>query len=332
MKDINPMKILVAGGAGYIGSVVTRTLIEAGHNVTVLDNLSKGHREAVHPDASLVVGDISDRKLVTEICSNGIDLAMHFAAFIEVGESVKDPAKYYENNVLKTLDYITAVKEAGVDKFVFSSTAAVYGDPETVPITESSALKPVNPYGRTKLMIEEALRDFDSAYDFRSVCLRYFNAGGAYGGCGEDHDPESHLIPLILKAVIAKKALKVFGTDYGTRDGSCIRDYIHVKDLAQAHLLAAEYLAKGGSSDAYNLGSGDGFTVLEVIEAVKKVTGEDVAYDIAERRDGDPEALLASHDKAKSVLGWGDGLSSLEDIIGSAWQWKQEHPDGYGEN
>jgi len=332
MKETNKrLKAVVAGGAGYIGSVVTKTLVEAGHTVTVLDDLSKGHRDAIHPDAAFVEGDISDPLAVQSACKNGVDVAMHFAAFIEVGESVLDPAKYYENNVLKAVQYCNNLRKSGVDKLVFSSTAAVYGNPETVPLTETAALKPVNPYGRTKLMIEEVLRDYDTAYAFRSVCLRYFNAGGAYGNCGEAHDPESHLIPLIFNAVLAGKRLKVFGTDYDTHDGSCVRDYIHVKDLAQAHLMAAEYLAAGNESNAFNLGSGDGFTVIEVINAVARVIGRKVLYDIVDRRPGDPASLVASHAKIKAALGWGDKLSSLDEIIKTAWKWKQEHPNAYGD-
>lgn len=325
------LNILVAGGAGYIGSVVTSLLIDRGHNVTVLDNLSKGHRAAVHPDARFIKGDIADRSAVAHATSEGIDIAMHFAAFIEVGESVIEPSIYYENNVIKTKHFLDHLRKFGVKGVVFSSTAAVYGNPETVPITETDMLLPVNPYGRTKLMIERILGDYGVAYGLKSVALRYFNAGGASGPCGEDHSPESHLIPRILEAVRNGDVLNVYGNTYDTRDGTCVRDYIHVEDLAEAHLLAAQYIADGGSSIALNLGTGNGYTVIEVIKAVERVVGHPVKYTIDEPRSGDSASLVASADMAKATLGWNGALLTLEDIVQSAWAWKCAHPNGYGE-
>jgi UDP-glucose 4-epimerase len=326
-----PLHVLVAGGAGYIGSVATAVLIEEGHTVTVLDNLSTGHRQAVHPEARFVEGDISDKTIIKEICSTTVDVAMHFAAFIEVGESVLNPAKYYGNNLIKSIRFFDKLREFGVNNIVFSSTAAVYGEPESVPLTEDAALNPVNPYGWSKMMIEQVLRDYDRAFNIKSVSLRYFNAGGAFRSFGEDHHPESHLIPRILNAVANGSTLEVYGTDYNTRDGSCIRDYIHVKDLAEAHILAAHYLSRGGSSDNFNLGTGEGFTVLEVIGTVGKVIGRNIPYIITARRKGDSAALVASPRKAQRVLGWGKKLASLEDIVTSAWEWKQKFPGGFGE-
>lgn len=327
--DEKSLNILVAGGAGYIGSVVTAALIERGHTVTVLDNLSKGHRKAVHPGASFVTGNISDRSVVEDICKNRIDAAMHFAAFIEVGESVKEPSIYYYNNFIESIRFFDNLRESGVNRLVFSSTAAVYGEPESIPLTESAAIRPVNPYGWSKMMTEQALRDYDRAYNFKSVSLRYFNAGGAVDTYGEDHHPESHLISLVLNAVVKNKAMNVYGADYNTKDGSCIRDYIHVRDLAEAHILAVHYLIAGGASDYFNLGTGKGFSVLEVIKTVEKVIGQRVPYDITERRDGDSAVLVASPEKAQRILGWNKNLSTLEDIIESAWKWKQKFPRGY---
>jgi len=325
------LRILVAGGAGYIGSVVTASLIEEGHDVTVLDNLSKGHRKAIRPEARFVGGDIGDLRAVSKACEGGIDVAMHFAAFIEVGESVLDPSKYYGNNTLGSIRFFDNLRACGVERIVFSSTAAVYGEPENIPLTESAPLRPVNPYGWSKLMIEQVLNDYDRAYGVQSVSLRYFNAGGAYGGCGEDHDPESHLIPRILNAVTGSGRLKVFGTDYGTRDGSCIRDYIHVRDLAEAHILAARHLAGGKGSDVFNLGTGNGYTVLEVIDTIWNITGQPVPFDIAGRREGDSAALVASPEKARRILGWSKELAPLDEIVETAWNWKQSYPHGYGD-
>lgn len=330
MSEHTSLNILVAGGAGFIGSVTAASLIRAGHRVTVLDNLSHGFRAAVHPEARFVEGDISDPNAVREACSGGIDAALHFAAFIEVGESVADPAKYYENNLARSIRFFANLRDSGVNRLVFSSTAAVYGDPVSVPLSEDAALLPVNPYGWTKRTVEQVLADYSRAYGFRSVALRYFNAGGAFEAFGEDHRPESHLIPLILRAALSGTPIKVFGDDYPTSDGSCIRDYIHVRDLAEAHILAAQYLHRGGETDAFNLGSGHGFSVLEVINAAERITGRSIARIVTERRPGDPPALVASPEKAQRVLGWRRDLAGLEEIIASAYEWKQNHPDGYG--
>ena len=331
MTQDTPLNVLVAGGAGYIGSVTTAVLIEHGHRVTVLDNLVTGHKEAINPDARFVKGSIEDSSLVREVCRDGFDVVMHFAAHIEVGESVENPAKYYTNNLVRSIAFFDALIDAGVKRLVFSSTAAVYGEPEHIPLTEDSALRPVNPYGFTKLAVEHVMRDYEIPYGFKTAALRYFNAGGAVGRYGEAHNPESHIIPRILNAVLRGDTLKVFGTDYDTRDGSCVRDYIHVRDLAEAHILAARYLIDGGSSDRFNLGSGAGYTVLEVIEAVRKVTGQPVKYDLAARRPGDSASLVASPAKAIEILGWRGNPASLEDIIQSAWEWKRQFPNGYGD-
>ena len=316
------MNVLVAGGAGYIGSVTTALLIQNGHSVTVVDNLSSGYRTAINPDVDFIEGNISDKKVIEKACEKDIDLAMHFAAFIEVGESVTDPAKYYRNNICESLAFFDLLRNFNVKKAVFSSTAAVYGEPEFVPLTENALLAPLNPYGWSKRMVEKILADFGSAYGFRSVCLRYFNAGGAFGQYGEGHKPESHLIPRILDSVLYNKQLFVFGDDYKTSDGSCVRDYIHVKDLAAAHLLAANYLMDGGESDVFNLGTGTGFTVFEVIKAVEKITGKKADFKITEKRSGDSAVLVASRSKAENILGWGQNLAGLEEIIESAMNWK----------
>jgi len=330
MKYSNkPLNILVAGGAGYIGSVTTASLIKAGHSVTVLDNFSSGHRDAVHPDAQCVDGDISDKRIIDEICIQGIDIAMHFAAFIEVGESVENPSKYYNNNLVKSICFLDSLIKNGVKGLVLSSTAAVYGYPDRTPLTEDAPLAPLSPYGHSKLMVETILKDYDKAYGFKSVSLRYFNAGGALGPYGENHDPESHLIPLILDAVERGVPIKVFGNDYDTADGSCIRDYIHVKDLADVHILAARYLMDGCASDVFNLGTGTGYSVLEVIQTVERVINRKVPYTIIERRPGDSPELVASPLKAQRVLGWEKDLSSLEDIVRTAWEWRRQFPEGY---
>jgi UDP-glucose 4-epimerase len=323
------MNILVTGGAGYIGSHAVRALKEAGYGVVVFDNFSRGHREAVQ-GYSVVEGDTGDRSKVIEVCRDQkIAAVMHFAAHSQVGESVEKPALYYRNNVIGGLTLLEAVLEAGVKNFVFSSSAAVYGEPEVTPIGEEHALKPTNPYGETKVVLEKALGYYSQAYGMRSVSLRYFNAAGAAADAsiGEDHDPETHLIPLILQAVLGQRdKLMVFGDDYPTIDGTAVRDYIHVDDLAQAHLLAlAKLLEEEGlaKATAYNLGNGQGYSVLEVIRAVEKVTGLDVPYEIGARRAGDPAVLVASAVKAEQELGWRPKLASLKQIIESAWRWHQ---------
>lgn len=329
MPDGTSLNILVAGGAGYIGSVTAASLIRAGHRVTILDNLSHGFLAAVPPKARFVCGNISNERSVRDACSGGIDVAMHFAAFIEVGESVSNPAKYYGNNLSCSIRFFDNLRTSGVNRLVFSSTAAVYGDPRSVPIREDSALQPVNPYGWTKRGVEQVLADYSRAYGFRSASLRYFNAGGAFESYGEDHRPESHLIPLILNAALSGTPIRVFGDDYPTMDGSCIRDYIHVRDLAEAHILAARYLHLGGETDSFNLGTGHGFSVLEVIRVAERVFGGSIARIIEGRRPGDSPSLVASPEKARRVLGWRENLASLEEIISSAYSWKLKHPGGY---
>jgi UDP-glucose 4-epimerase len=325
------MRVLVAGGAGYIGSVTTAALVSDGHRVVVLDNLSHGHARAVHHDARLVTGDIADARSVRKACEDGIDVAMHFAAFIEVGESVSDPARYYGNNAAASIRFLEHLKDCGVTRIVFSSSAAVYGEPERVPIDEDSPPNPVNPYGRTKRIVEQVLEDYDRAYGIRSLALRYFNAGGSYLSLGEDHHPESHLIPRVIDSAIRGEAVRVYGDRYPTRDGTCVRDYIHVRDLADAHIRAARHLCGGGGSDVCNLGSGRGSTVLEVIEAAERVTGRRIERMIAEKRPGDPPELIASHERAGRLLGWGDELADIDEIVESAYAWRKEHPGGYGD-
>jgi UDP-glucose 4-epimerase len=322
--------ILVTGGAGYIGSHAVLALTKAGYEVIVLDNLSYGHRELVEQvlKVKLIVGDISDRALLDQLfTTHNITAVMHFAAFIAVGESVTDPAKYYQNNVTGTLTLLEAMVAASINKFVFSSTCALYGVPKTVPLVEDHPQDPISPYATTKWMVERILSDFDQAYDLKSVSFRYFNAAGAdpTGLLGEDHAPETHLIPLVLFAALGKReSVSIFGTDYSTRDGTCIRDYIHVTDLAQAHVLGLEYLLKGGDSAAFNLGNGSGFSVREVIETTKEITGKDIKIVECDRRPGDPPILVGSSDKARNVLGWHPQYPNLDDIVAHAWQWHQQ--------
>ncbi|WP_019505254.1 UDP-glucose 4-epimerase GalE [Pleurocapsa sp. PCC 7319] len=327
------MTILVTGGAGYIGSHSVLALQQAGYEVIILDNLVYGHQDIVEKvlKTKLIVGDTSDRSLLQQIFNNHqIDAVMHFAAYAYVGESVTQPAKYYQNNVVGTLTLLEAMVEADINKFVFSSTCATYGVPETVPIIEEQPQNPINPYGKTKLMVEQILQDFDLAYNFRSVCLRYFNAAGAdpEGMLGEDHTPETHLIPLVLQTALGhRESISIYGIDYDTTDGSCIRDYIHVTDLAQAHILALKYLLNGGSSDMFNLGNGNGFSVKQVIETARQVTQKEIKATECDRRAGDPPILVGSGEKAKQILGWKPQYPGLEDIITHAWQWHQKrHP------
>ncbi len=325
------MRILVTGGAGYIGSVVTEYLLDRGYRVIVVDDLSTGHRDAVDKRAEFVKQNLLDAEPLREILANDIDAVCHFAAFSRVGESMTNPVKYYRNNVGGALALLDSMKRTGVRFFLFSSTAAVYGEPEEIPITEDSRLNPVNPYGNTKYAIERLLEDCSSAWGLKSLSLRYFNAAGASELHGEDHRPESHLIPLVLDAVEGKRdELVVFGDDYPTEDGTCIRDYIHVRDLATAHILGLEKLADGYSG-ALNLGSGRGFSVLEIIEAVSRVTGEKVPYTVGKRRTGDPVSLVASSEKAASVLGWKRAFPEIEKIIEDAYSWRMRFPKGYRE-
>ncbi len=327
------MKIAVLGGAGYIGSHTVKQLLSRGHEVSVIDNLQTGFRAAVDERAEFFEGDIRDSEFLKGVFSSGnFDAVIHFAACSLVGESVKAPIKYYNNNVGGAITLLEAMTEAGIDKIVFSSTAAVYGEPERIPILESDMTCPTNPYGETKLAMEKMFFWASKAHNLRFVSLRYFNACGAdeSGNLGEAHNPESHLIPLILQVPNGKREkISVFGSDYDTKDGTCVRDYIHVTDLADAHVLAVEYLEKGGESDIFNLGNGVGFTVSEVIESARRVTGHSIPELVCERRPGDPALLVASSEKAKRVLGWDPKHDDLDKIVGSAWKWHKSHPEGY---
>lgn len=322
------MAILVTGGAGYIGSVVVDDLIAAGEKVVVLDDLSRGNRGAVSEQAAFFEGDICDAKLVKKITSEfEISAAMHFSAFAYVGESVEQPAIYYHNNVSKTVQFLDALIENGVNQIVFSSTCATFGEPSFIPLNESHPQSPTNPYGRTKLMVEHVLKDYDHAYGLKHVALRYFNACGATRDRFEQHNPETHLIPLILDAAAGKReSIAIFGTDYPTPDGTAIRDYIHVSDLSQAHILALKYLAGGGVSEQINLGNGAGFSVLEVIENARRVTGREITVREEPRRAGDPSRLIADASKARDILGWDPQHTSLEEMISSAWKWYNRQP------
>ncbi len=318
------MAILVCGGAGYIGSHVNKMLSRMGYETVVFDNLVYGHREAVKW-GTFVTGDLKNPEEIEAVFEKyPIEAVMHFAAYAYVGESVLDPEKYYFNNVACTLNLLRAMRKHDCNKIIFSSTCATYGEPERVPITEDMPQRPINPYGATKLMVERIFRDYSKAYGLKAVALRYFNAAGAdpEGEIGEDHAPETHLIPLVLDAAAGKRSdVKVFGTDYPTRDGSCIRDYIHVEDLASAHVLALKYLQKGGDTEFFNLGNERGTSVLEVIEAVRKVTGKDFTVTLADRRPGDPVTLVGSSEKARKVLGWEPKYANIETIVRHAWQW-----------
>lgn len=317
------MSILITGGAGYIGSVTTELLGARGKAVVVLDNLSRGHRDAVAPEVPFYEGNVGDPELVTRIVrEHNIDACIHFAAFAYVGESVTDPALYYENNVEQGIRLLGALLANGVRRFVFSSTCATYGEPQRIPISEQQPQLPTNPYGWSKLFIERIMSDYDRSYDLRFVALRYFNAAGATLERGERHEPESHLIPLVLKAARGEtKHITVFGNDYPTKDGTCVRDYIHVSDLAAAHALSLDYLQAGNPSTAINLGNGQGYSVLEVIEAARAVTGREIRVDMQGRREGDPSHLVADSAKARSLLGWEPQQADLAAIIDSAWKY-----------
>ncbi|MCI8399029.1 MAG: UDP-glucose 4-epimerase GalE [Oscillibacter sp.] len=327
------MAILVLGGAGYIGSHTVYELIEAGRDVVVADNLITGFKAAIHPKARFYQVDIRDRKAADQLFEREqIDGVIHFAAFSQVGESMKNPLKYYDNNLYGTTVLLQSMVAHGVDKIVFSSTAATYGEPERIPILESDKTVPTNCYGETKLAMEKMMRWTGIAHPMHYVALRYFNACGAHasGKIGEAHDPETHLIPLILQVPLGKREkISIYGDDYPTKDGTCIRDYIHVSDLAQAHILALDYLMKGGESDVFNLGNGVGFTVKEVIDVARAVTGHPIPSEVVPRRAGDPAQLVASSDKAKTILGWKPQLDSLETIVASAWNWHKAHPNGF---
>ena len=323
------MKILVTGGAGYIGSVCVEDLLNRGHNVTVFDNLTEGHKNAIDRRARFVQGDLADKPALSDLMrTDRPEAVMHFAANALVGESMQNPYKYFYNNVSCGLNLLHAMVENGVKRFVFSSTCATYGIPETVPIDELAPQKPVNPYGESKLIFEKILRWFDEIHGVTFASLRYFNAAGATEAFGEDHRIETHLIPCVLQVPFGKREhAQVFGTDYPTPDGSCIRDYIHVADLAQAHALALEVK----KSDFFNLGIGGGVSVLEVIDACKKVTGKDIPVVKQPRRPGDPPRLIASAGKAQEFLGWRPKFEQIEDIVSSAWSWHVRHPNGYGD-
>jgi UDP-glucose 4-epimerase len=327
------MKILVVGGAGYIGSIVTSELLKAGHQAIVYDNLSRGHRSAISAGAELVVGELSDRQALDEVFrSRKIDAVMHFAAMIEAGESMRIPEVYFRNNTANSLTLLESMLAHRVDRLVFSSTAALYGDPVRVPIEESDPLIPTNPYGESKLLVERMLEWFNRAHGVRYASLRYFNAAGASHDLGEDHEPESHLIPLILRVALGKRdQATIFGTDYPTPDGTCVRDYIHVLDLASAHLLALDALSRRDRL-IYNLGNGKGFSVREVIEVARSVTGHTIPVTEAPRRAGDPAVLVASSARIERELDWRPEHTSLESIIRSAWEWHKRFPEGYDGN
>ncbi|WP_461201328.1 UDP-glucose 4-epimerase GalE [Anoxybacillus sp. TBDG-1] len=326
--------ILICGGAGYIGSHAVYRFIEKGEQVVVVDNLQTGHRKAVHPDALFYEGDIRDRHFLSDIFKkHEIDTVIHFAANSLVGESVKQPLAYYNNNVYGTEVLLDVMNGHGVKQIVFSSTAAVYGEPKQIPIQEADETNPESPYGETKLAMEKMMKWVNVAYGIRYISLRYFNVAGAYGTMiGEDHRPETHLIPLILQVPLRKReGIHIFGDDYDTHDGTCIRDYIHVLDLVDAHMLAVEKLRNGGESDIYNLGNGNGFSVKEVVEAARRVTGHPIPAKIMPRRPGDPARLVASSEKARHELGWKPIHTTIEEIVASAWEWHQANPNGYEE-
>lgn len=325
------MRVLVTGGAGYIGSHAVRELVNSGHSVTVLDNLSNGHEEAVDPRATLIVGSTANADLLMQrLHAHQIEAVMHFAADIEVGESVTDPYKYYQNNFSNALNLLHCMVKLGIKKFVFSSTAAVYGNPERTPIEENQRRNPINPYGRSKMMTEMAIEDFCHAHGLGYTILRYFNVAGASPDAtiGEDHQPESHLIPRILGAARDEGEVKIFGTDYDTTDGTCIRDYVHVVDLARAHVLAIEKMEEG-QGNVYNIGSEKGFSVREVIGACEKVVGKKLRVVENERRAGDPAVLVASSQKIRNELKWEPMYPNIQTIVGHAWHWHSTHPAGY---
>lgn len=326
------MKVLVCGGAGYIGSHMVAHLLENGNEVVILDNLQKGHKDSIL-GGKLYIGDLRDREILDKVFTeNKIDAVIDFAADSLVGESVTEPIKYFENNVGSTLALLKAMRDYSVKYIVFSSTAATYGEPENLPIQESDKTFPTNPYGESKLTVEKILKWCDNAYGIKYTALRYFNAAGAHisGKIGEDHRPESHLIPIILQVALGQRdKIMVFGDDYNTEDGTCVRDYVHVSDLASAHLLSLQRLQRGEESRIFNLGNGKGFSNKQVIEAVRKVTGKEIKAEMADRRPGDPATLIASSDKAKKELGWEPKYDSLDKIIETAWNWHQAHPNGY---
>jgi UDP-glucose 4-epimerase len=330
---IDQMSVLVVGGAGYIGSATVQALHARGDRAVVLDNLSTGHRAALSSEIPFYKGDMADRELVGRIVEkHSVRQVIHFAALTSVPESVERPDLYFTNNCAKTLGLLEALREKGVDRFIFSSTAAVYGEPQHTPIDEEQPIQPTNPYGLSKHFVEQILKSFDRAFGLRFVALRYFNAAGGSESRGEDHCPENHLIPIVLQVALGQRAsVSIFGDDYPTADGTCVRDYIHVEDLAQAHLLALDYLSGGGQSQILNLGNGQGYSVREVIERGREVTGCEIPLQIAARRAGDPSILVASSSSARSVLGWSPKKPDLRTIIEGAWGWHRSHPKGYND-
>ena len=325
------MNVLVAGGAGFVGSVCSEQLLAAGHAVLVVDNLSTGHREALPPSASFVEGDFGNKELIRDLVRKyHIEAVMHFAGETLVEKSMTDPSIYFQNNVRKGLDLLDALLKCGVKKFVFSSTAAVYGEPVATPIAETHPKAPINAYGESKLILERILEWYRRAYGLQYAALRYFNAAGASQHFGEDHDPESHLLPRILDCALdPSREFVVYGEDYATPDGSCVRDYVHVLDIAQAHILAMDALHDEQRQGAYNIGSSRGYSVREVVRTVEEVTGRKLRVRVGARRQGDPAILVATHDRVVRELGWKPRFSSLQDIVQSAWDWKRKHPQGY---
>lgn len=330
------MSILVLGGAGYIGSHAVYQLIDQGENVIVVDNLATGHKEAIHPKAAFYQGDIREINFLRDVFEKeSIDGVMHFAANSLVGESMEKPLQYFDNNVYGTQVLLKVMVEHHVKNIVFSSTAATYGEPESIPITETMQTNPANTYGETKLTMEKLMKWTEQAHDIKYVSLRYFNVAGAResGKIGEDHRPETHLVPIILQAALGQRPnITIFGEDYNTEDGTCIRDYVHVEDLIQAHILAMTYLKNGGDSEVFNLGSSQGFSVKEMIDAARNATGKEIQATIGERRAGDPSVLIASSDKAKKMLGWNPSRTAVTKIMEDAWQWHVNNPDGYQNN
>jgi UDP-glucose 4-epimerase len=325
------VSVLVTGGAGYIGSATVELLLAKGENVVVLDNLSRGHRDAVSDGVPFYKGELRDQELVARIArEHAVDACVHFAAFAYVGESVTEPLRYFENNSAQGVAFLEALVQSGVKRIVFSSTCATYGEPRAMPMTEDHPQHPANPYGWTKFFMERILESCDRAYGLKFVALRYFNAAGAAGRCGEDHEPETHLIPNVLGAAGGRMPhVEVYGNDYATPDGTAVRDYIHISDLGSAHILALDYLAAGNPSDFFNLGTGRGHSVLEVIEAARRVTGKEIKIEFRPRRPGDPSHLVAGAAKAHAVLGWKPAFDSIDEIVRTAWQWQLNHPKGY---
>ncbi|KZL35970.1 UDP-glucose 4-epimerase GalE [Secundilactobacillus collinoides] len=330
------MTVVVLGGAGYIGSHTVDRLVEKGYDVAVIDNLITGHRAAVNPKARFYQGDIRDRGFLDRVfgTETNVEGVIHFAAFSIVPESMENPLKYFDNNTGGMITLLEAMKDHDIKRIIFSSTAATYGEPKQIPIKETDPQIPTNPYGESKLCMEKIIKWADKAYGIKFVALRYFNVAGAKddGSIGEDHHPETHLVPIILQVVAGERdGLKIFGTDYPTKDGTNVRDYVHVMDLADAHILALEYLKDGHDSDAFNLGSSTGFSNKEILEAVRKATGQPIPAEDAPRRAGDPSTLIAASDKARKILGWKPQYDDVEEIIRTAWNWKQSHPKGYND-